>query len=657
MSELFKDSFIAEEGQTRFDTSFEYGSNPINVYRNGLKLDPVTDVNLEYGTYIILYSPARAGDEISIIGYSSAGSKGINQDKETFFDRLGFNFDKNKFGEALTVNGLNQSFYEANPIRLKEWQKKFLKSGRYGNYFQNPLATTIEDVKNYIKIIRDTCDGVILACKPVRGVFGNIINNPKIVPENKAGVNTLAILANTASSTMNELSLFKSHTDRLSGVIVSETGDPDYERAIRVGTNISQIVNASDGITDFSPILGSFTSLFIKSDIENRTNQIINFRNENDEIIPIEVWNVSNYLEETTITSKNWSIQNLTLQKTADISSSDSTVRASKFKPDGTRLYLTGDTSDTISQYDLTNAWDISTITNLKKLNINSSTNPNYIGTSRALIGLDFSYDGKKMYHTDFNGNNLKVFEYNLTEAWNVQSAICSVGDFYDLTTSSDETVPTGVTFNKDGNFMYITGNVRDNIMQYELSTPWKVSTASLIRSKSLRPAGFGVQFNPQSPVFSYDGKKLLVIDARTGVTIDRIVHYSLSEAWNVATLNESEIYTIEGNVTMNALELSAKGDSVFLVDIVSDNYLEYAVPFGESFNFSENDANNMIRIFNSLKTDLSTRRTHDVQYFTNSLTLMSDFNKLTQLVNIPNPAAIVMIRDLIGTDELKNLL
>jgi hypothetical protein len=29
----------------------------------------------------------------------------------------------------------------------------------------------------------------------------------------------------------------------------------------------------------------------------------------------------------------------------------------------------------------------------------------------------------------------------------------------------------------------------------------------------------------------------------------------------------------------------------------------------------------------------------------------------MTQLINIPNPAAIVLIRDLIGTDELKNLL
>lgn len=296
---VFTDFFIAADGQTSFETSKEYVPYNLNVYRNGIKLTSNTDVLVSSGVFVELNDAASAGDEIVINGVSSEGEAPEIYSGPTFMEKLGFDFNVNKFGSALTVNNLSSSFYRANPYKLKSWQKEVIKTSDYTGFYQNPLADTVTELKNQIIKIRNVAREVIVANTP-KYTGGGVFSPPtKIdgaaIPEEKANANVLQILVNTSNTLIASLTQFKSHTDRISGVTLSDTDDPDYQKAITVGTTVAYYANSIDGVDDFSPILGSFTSLFIKDDMITYLNNLNNLQGEKGYAIDPNQWSNTRY--------------------------------------------------------------------------------------------------------------------------------------------------------------------------------------------------------------------------------------------------------------------------------------------------------------------------------------------------------------------------
>jgi hypothetical protein len=535
-------------------------------------------------------------------------------------------------------------------------------------------------IKNNIKIIRDTVEEIIVAATPIYSTSplgGTTLVKPgKEIPLEKAQISDLRRVSNSAVITMSEIDKFFAHTDRLSGVKASGSADPDYEKAIRVGTNISQLVNAADGIDDFSPILGSFTSLFIRDDVLFYNDNIENFINANNEVININSWDASNYFEEVTIASRNWSLAN-SVYTTNNISivTADDNPTGLFFKPDGTAVYFSGDADNNICQYTLPQPWKVQTATSLVKLAINSTSNPNYVlGVSqRGLAGIYIRSDGKKLYQADGRtqtaGISSCIFEYDMGDAWNIATGSCALNQFINIASSAASSgagagirSPTSVYFNDTGTKMFVLisnvpASADDFVLQYKLSTPWSVNTA-VYETKSASVQGAS-EVSMQDLKFSYDGKRMFVLDSNT----DLIKHYSLKNPWDVSDITLVETIDVGDdvlNLPVNTAGMFFKpeGDYYYVLDPFSDKIYENRIlPTLSSLNFSSNDANTLIDIFSTLTSTLSTRRQHDVNYFTNCLLVLNDYNKMTQLINIPNPAAIVMIRDLIGTDQLKNLL
>lgn len=682
--EIFIDNFVANLNQKVFFTSKEYTPESVQVFKNGILLAPGVDVFITSGNYVELATVATVGDKIMVRGVSIDAFEGINPRQDTFFARLGFDFDKERFGEALTVSGFNKSFYEANPVSLRGWQRDFLKTGVYGSFFQNPFSDTLPAIKSNIKIIRDTIEEIIIAATPIYTTSPftgtQIETKPaKQIPPEKAQIADLRRVSNSAVVTMSEIDKFFAHTDRLSGVKASASADPDYEKAIRVGTNISQLVNAADGIDDFSPILGSFTSLFIKDEVVFYSNGIENFINANNEVININSWDASNYFQNTTIASRNWSLANsFYTTNNVSILAADGAGAGLFFKPDGTAVYFSGDGSNTLSQYSLPESWNIQSATSLVELNINSTSNPNYIAgvnDTRGLGGIFIRSDGKKLYQADGIGVNTTtglsscIFEYDLGDAWNISTGSCGLNQFINVVTSATSSgiggglrFPSSVYFDDTGSKMFVlvsaSGVFEDVILQYKLTKPWSVNTA-IYETKSISVTQGSLSTSVRDLKFSYDGKKMFVIDSTT----DDIRHFSLANPWDVSNITFVETVDVGDQVLSLAVNTTGiffkpEGDYYYVLDPFSDKIYENRIlPTLSSLNFSPNDANTLINIFSTLTSTLSTRRQHDVNYFSNCLMVLNDFNKMTQLVNIPNPAAIVMIRDLIGTDELRNLL
>ena len=135
------------------------------------------------------------------------------------------------------------------------------------------------------------------------------------------------------------------------------------------------------------------------------------------------------------------------------------------FKPDGLSMFIMGATNDTVFQYTLTSAFDISTATYASKsFNVNSQES--------SPTGLWFKPDGTVMYIIGTSAD--AVFQYTLGTAWDVSTASYA-SIFFSV---SQDTAPNQVNLSADGLTMWVLGQTGDDISQYALGTAFNVSTA-----------------------------------------------------------------------------------------------------------------------------------------------------------------------------------
>ena len=179
------------------------------------------------------------------------------------------------------------------------------------------------------------------------------------------------------------------------------------------------------------------------------------------------------------------------------IISQESTPTSVVFNSDGTKMYLTGETSDAVHEYSLSTAWDLSTAS---YSNVNFSTSAQ-IATS---ICLRFSTDGTKMYVIS-EASTRPIYQYSLSTAFDVSTASY---DSVSFNLSSQDTGAQSISFNTDGTKMYMIGTTIDAVHQYTLSTVFDLSTASY---DSVSFGTSGQQAVATSLVFSSDGTKMYV--------------------------------------------------------------------------------------------------------------------------------------------------
>lgn len=208
--------------------------------------------------------------------------------------------------------------------------------------------------------------------------------------------------------------------------------------------------------------------------------------------------------------------------KSFNFSSQDSSPVDVAFKTDGTKLYVMGNSTDTIYQYALSTAWDVSTASyESKSLSVNTQETDAY--------SVVFNNDGTKVYTVgrDFDA----VQEYNLSTAWDISTGSHNQS----FSVSSQATDSRKVRFKSDGTKMYVFDASTDNVFQYSLSTAFDVSTSSY-ESKSFN-------FNTQdaSPLgigFNAEGTKMFSV----GATNDSVYQYSLSTSWDVSTASYDSV-------------------------------------------------------------------------------------------------------------------
>ncbi len=203
------------------------------------------------------------------------------------------------------------------------------------------------------------------------------------------------------------------------------------------------------------------------------------------------------------------------------VSAQESTARGLAFNRDGSKMFVIGASGDAIVEYDLTSPYDISTATYAGLAEEFS------VGAQESIpTGLTFNDDGSKLFVIGTSGD--AVVEYALSVNFDVSTATYA-GAAEEFSVNAQEGTPTGLAFNHDGSVMYIIGNNNDRVFQYNLSTSFDVSTATY------NGENLGIQSQESSPtglVFNENGTEMYL----TGTSGDAVVQYRLTTPFDVTT-------------------------------------------------------------------------------------------------------------------------
>jgi DNA-binding beta-propeller fold protein YncE len=255
--------------------------------------------------------------------------------------------------------------------------------------------------------------------------------------------------------------------------------------------------------------------------------------------------------------STAWNVTTASHVQTFSVVTEATAARSVFFKPDGLKMYVVGDTVDRVNEYNLSTAWNVSTASYVQTFDVQPQEN---IPES-----LFFKTDGTKMYVMGRDGDD--VNEYNLSTAWDISTA----SYLQNFSVSSQESYPTGMFFKPDGTKMYITGVLADGVSEYNLSTAWNVTTASHVQTFSVVTEATAAR----SVFFKPDGLKMYVV----GDTVDRVNEYNLSTAWNVSTAVFLQSFSVAfQEIYPNGIFFKPDGTKMYIVGNAVDGILEYGL-------------------------------------------------------------------------------
>ena len=270
------------------------------------------------------------------------------------------------------------------------------------------------------------------------------------------------------------------------------------------------------------------------------------------------------------------------------------------FNNDGTRLYITTNSSTDITQYDLSTAYDVSTATAAGTGTVRSQleTGVSFLGMGMNLLTTSYSSSSAQVHIlntpydiTSVNANGTQGTFNLANEDSNPYTLINAGPNFYMLGNTNKAVyeytpdpsnpgllIPTGVvmdissevgspramSFSKDGSSLYVLSGVGGAaVYEYELSAPHDISSFTYKQSVAIA----STTSNPYGLEFSNDGKKMFAVDSSAakvfGFTLEGHT-YSESSANDGAIDNSDPIViNLEGDTFAgaNGSDLVADGN------------------------------------------------------------------------------------------------
>lgn len=167
--------------------------------------------------------------------------------------------------------------------------------------------------------------------------------------------------------------------------------------------------------------------------------------------------------------STAWDLSTASYTTFKSVASQETTPICVFFKSDGLKMYVLGNINDTVYQYTLSTAWNVSTATyDTVSFSLASQLTTPY--------GLLFSSDGTKMFAL---GTGSVLYQYSLSTAWDVSTATYDTVSF-DFTAQNSNMV--GAFFKPDGTKLYTVG-IDDTTYQYDLAAEYTVTLPAAVEN------------------------------------------------------------------------------------------------------------------------------------------------------------------------------
>jgi hypothetical protein len=180
-----------------------------------------------------------------------------------------------------------------------------------------------------------------------------------------------------------------------------------------------------------------------------------------------------------------------------------------------------------------------------------------------APTGISFNAAGTKMFVCGYTNDN--VYEYTLSSGFNLSTASYAQA----LDVSGQDTLPKDVVFNTDGTKMFVLGGIGEDVNEYTLSA-YDISTASFVDSFSVASQ----ESAPDGIAFNTDGTKMFIVGNG-----DTVFQYNLSSGFDVSTASYASIsFSVTSQETgPTGIAFSADGTKMFIVGTQGDDVNQYA--------------------------------------------------------------------------------
>ena len=234
------------------------------------------------------------------------------------------------------------------------------------------------------------------------------------------------------------------------------------------------------------------------------------------------------------------------------------------FSNDGRKMFVVGFRGQDINEYTLSTPFDVSTASFAHEFSV--------AGREGRPQGMAFSNDGAKMFVVG-DASGKRINEYNLSAPFDVSTATHDSS----LSVTGQETAPSGMAFSNDGTKMFVVGFTGRYINEYTLSTPFDVSTASHAGNTERFYVG-GQEASPQGMAFSNDGAKMFVV----GIVDDAVIEYTLSTPFDVSTASyageDEEFSVLSQDGDSTGMAFSNDGAKMFVVGSNGNEINEYTL-------------------------------------------------------------------------------
>ena len=212
--------------------------------------------------------------------------------------------------------------------------------------------------------------------------------------------------------------------------------------------------------------------------------------------------------------------------------SGKSDIHGISWNNDGTKLYAVDKFHARIIQYSLSSAYDITTISYEKEVDISAE--------GQSPVALTFNTAGTKMFVIENGGSTAEaspqisagnINEYTLSSAFDVTTKTYSKR----LSVASEDLNMTDLKFNKVargavniGELLFVVGDDGNDINEYLLTTAFDLSTASFVDSHSIATE----DDKPRAIEFDDDGNRVYVV----GKTGNDVMEYPMVTEYDAST-------------------------------------------------------------------------------------------------------------------------